>query len=270
MIRQAVVAGQFYPSSASALEKEVRRCLSRAPAVRTEPTILAMAPHAGYVYSGEVAGITLGQANLTDTILLLGPNHTGMGTPLSVWNRGQWLTPMGAMDIDEALADALIAADSRLTADRAAHVQEHSLEVMLPFLCAIKGGGFKGVPVAVAEHKLSELSGVAKNISKVLASWPGPVSMVVSSDMSHYVSHERAKELDSMALSPVLELDPVGLYSTVREAGISMCGVLPMTLGLLIALEMGAKKAELAAYATSGDASGDYSKVVGYAGVLVS
>jgi len=269
MIRQAVVAGQFYPGSASALEKEVRGYLSRAPVVRSEPTILAMAPHAGYIYSGEVAGITLGQANLADTILLLGPNHTGMGVPLSVWNRGQWLTPMGAMEIDEGLADALIAADSRLTADRAAHVQEHSLEVMLPFLCAIKDS-FTGVPLAVAEHKLSELSGVAKNISKVLKSWSSPVSMVVSSDMSHYVSHDRAKELDSMALSPVLELDPVGLYSTVRERGISMCGVLPMTLGLLVALEMGAKKAELAAYATSGDASGDYSKVVGYAGVLVS
>jgi len=269
MIRQAVVAGQFYPGSASALEKEVRHYLAQAPAVRPERTILAMAPHAGYVYSGKVAGITLGQANLADTILLLGPNHTGMGAPLSVWNRGQWITPMCAMDIDENLAEALIAADSRLTADTAAHVQEHSLEVLLPFLCAIKGS-FTGVPLAVAEHKLSELSGVARNVSKIVKSWPSPVSIVVSSDMSHYVSHDRAKELDSLALGPVLELDPVGLYSTVREKGISMCGVLPMTLGLLIALELGAKKAELAAYATSGDVSGDFSKVVGYAGVLVS
>lgn len=269
MIRQPVVAGQFYPGSAAALERDVRKYLAAAPAQRTEATILAMVPHAGYVYSGGVAGVTLGQANLADTILLLGPNHTGMGAPLAVWSSGQWLTPMGAMDIDEELAQALLAADRRLAADELAHVQEHSLEVLLPFLYAIKGP-FKGVPVSVSEHRLSELSGLARNVAKVLKSWPRPVSMVVSSDMSHFVTHDRAKELDSQALGAALEIDPAGLYSVVREMGISMCGVLPMTLGLMIALEMGAGKAELAAYATSGDVSGDYGRVVGYAGVLIS
>ena len=228
-----------------------------------------MAPHAGYVYSGAVAGATLGMADLADTLVLLGPNHTGMGAPLAVWNRGAWLTPMGGLAVDEALADAFTQADSHLTPDTAAHVQEHSLEVMVPFLLAIRDS-FTAVPVCVSEHRLSVLAGVAKSMAKVMASWNRPVSMVVSSDMSHYVSHEQAKELDSMAVRAMLDLDPVGLHAVVREMGISMCGVLPMTLGLMIALELGASKAELAAYATSGDVSGDYGRVVGYAGVLVS
>lgn len=269
MNRQPVVAGQFYPASAPVLEREVRGYLGAAPEKRPERTILAMVPHAGYVYSGAVAGATLGMASLADTLVLLGPNHTGMGAPLAVWDRGAWLTPLCAMPVDEPLADALTGADPRLASDTAAHVQEHSLEVMVPFLCAIKDS-FTGVPVCVSEHRLSELAGVAKNIARVIKSWPKPVSLLVSSDMSHYVSHERAKEMDSMAVRAILGLDPVGLHSVVREMGISMCGVLPMTLGLMIALELGAAKAELAAYATSGDVSGDYGRVVGYAGILVS
>lgn len=269
MIRQPVVSGQFYPGSSAALDREVKAMLGKAAPRDAQPTILAMVPHAGYVYSGEVAGRTLGRANLADDFLLLGPNHTGLGAPLAVWNRGQWLTPLCSLEIDEALADALIGSDARLSADQAAHAQEHSLEVVVPFLCALKPR-VRGVPMAVAAHRLSELAGVARNMASVIKAWPEPLSIVVSSDMSHYISADRAKELDSLALSAILQMDPVGLYSTVREMGISMCGVLPMTLGLMIALELGASKAEVAAYANSGDASGDFDRVVGYAGVLVS
>jgi len=200
---------------------------------------------------------------------MLGPNHTGMGRPLAMWSAGSWLTPLGPADIDEGFAAKLLEAEPRLTADQAAHVREHSLEVVLPFL-QVALGDFSFVPVAVSEHRLSELAGVARSVAGVIRNMPGPVSMVVSSDMSHYVSQEQAKEMDSMALSAVLRLDPPGLYATVREMGISMCGVLPMTLGLMIAMELGASKAEMAAYATSGDVSGEYGRVVGYAGVLVS
>lgn len=269
MIRKPVVAGQFYPDSAATLDREVRAMLAKAAPRSEQPTILAMVPHAGYVYSGEVAGRTLGQANLADNLLLLGPNHTGMGAPLSVWNRGQWLTPLCNLEIDEALADALLGADERLAADQAAHLQEHSLEVVLPFLCALKPR-LRGVPLAVSAQRLPDLAGVARAMASVLKTWPEPVSMVVSSDMSHYVPADRARDLDSMALAAIREMDPVGLYSTVREMGISMCGVLPMTLGLMIALELGATTAEVPAYANSGDVSGDFDRVVGYAGVLVS
>jgi len=268
MIRQPAVSGSFYPAQPQALAREVRACLEGAPPKREEPTLLAMVPHAGYVYSGRVAGLTLAQANLAGTLLLLGPNHTGMGAPLAVWSKGGWSTPAGTMQVDEPLAQALLDAQGGLVHDESAHLREHSLEVLLPFLEAVRPG-FTGVPVCVAEPSLNGLGRAARAVAGVLRGRPERVTLVVSSDMSHFESAQRAKELDSMALGAVLELDGVGLYSVVREAGISMCGVLPMTLGLLIAKELGATRAELIAYANSGDITGDFRKVVGYAGVLV-
>jgi len=270
MDRQPVVAGQFYPGLARALDSEVRGYLAAAkpPEGDDRPTLLAMAPHAGYMYSGEVAGQTLGQARLARSILLLGPNHTGQGRPLAVWPGGRWHTPLGAAQVDEALAASFLAADQHLTPDHAAHLQEHSLEVVVPFLQA-KAPGFSMVPVVVAERNLETLLAVARNLAVAIRAANRPVSVVVSSDMSHYVTHEQAKERDALAVQAMLDLDPPGLYEVVRRFGISMCGVLPMTLGLALAKELGATRARLAAYATSGQASGDYRRVVGYAGILV-
>jgi len=270
MDRQPVVAGQFYPGSTRALDAEVRRFLSAAPAAPdAAPTLLAMVPHAGYVYSGGVAGQTLGQARLADTLLLLGPNHTGQGRALAVWPAGRWLTPLGALAVDEVLASRLLAGEPRLAADFAAHLQEHSLEVVLPFVQA-RNPRATFVPVAVSERSLPALEAVARGMAAAIREEGRPVSIVVSSDMSHYVTHEQAKERDGLALGPMLDLEPGRLYEVVRRYGISMCGVLPMTLGLFLARELGASAARLAAYATSGEASGDYRRVVGYAGVLVN
>jgi len=264
--RPAVVAGQFYPGRAEDLATMVRGLLPRA--VRTEGrTLLAMVPHAGYVYSGKVAGQTLGRASLPQSLLLLGPNHTGRGARLAVWAEGTWQLPGGGLQVDDRLAQRLMAAEPRLLADHAAHQAEHSLEVVLPFLRAVEPET-SILPVAVAETDLPTLLDVGRTVGQALRGQQ--VGIVVSSDMSHYVTRERAKALDSMALDRVLALDPEGLYMVVRQQGISMCGVLPMTLGLAAALEMGATRAELAAYDTSGSASGDYDQVVGYAGVLVS
>lgn len=269
MDRNPVVAGQFYPGAGRALDREVRGFLAAAgpPEGDDRPTLLAMVPHAGYVYSGAVAGQTLGQARLADTLLLLGPNHTGQGRSLAVWPRGRWLTPLGAAAVDEALAASLLAADPRLSADVAAHLQEHSLEVALPFLQVLNPKATM-VPAAVAERNPQVLESVARNLAAAIRAAGRPVSVVVSSDMSHYVSREQAEELDGMAIAAMLDLDPGRLYEVVRRHGISMCGVLPMTLGLALARELGATRARLAAYATSGQVSGDYRRVVGYAGIL--
>ena len=269
MDRRPVVAGQFYPGSSQALERTVRDLIGQTRPESEAPTLLAMVPHAGYPYSGRVAGYTMGRANLARRLVLLGPNHTGQGRALAVWPSGNWLTPLGAIPIDQALAAALLKAEPALCADREAHLREHSLEVLLPFLHLLVPE-LSVVPIAVAETRFEVLQTVAHSMAGVLAAWPEPVSLVVSSDMSHYVSHESAKRLDALALQAALRLDPAGLYDTVRAHSITMCGVLPMTLGLLIARELGASKAELALYATSGETSGDYDSVVGYAGVLVS
>ncbi|OLN28530.1 hypothetical protein DVDV_1549 [Desulfovibrio sp. DV] len=267
-LRQPVVAGRFYPGDAAGLDRETAGYLAQAEPSSKQPTLLAMAPHAGAVYSGPVAGRTLGAARLADTLLLLGPNHTGQGARLAVWPSGVWRIPGHDVPVDDALAAALLAAAPGLVPDQAAHLGEHSLEVLLPFLCQVRPA-CRIVPVAVAEPDLAALAETAAAVAGVLAGWEQPVSVVVSSDMSHYVSHDTAKTRDSLALDRILALDPPGLYQVVREAGITMCGVLPMVLGLFVVLALGAKSARLAAYATSAEVSGDYGQVVGYAGVLV-
>ena len=267
-LRQPVVAGRFYPDDATALARDTAGYLARAEAPSKRPTLLAMAPHAGAVYSGPVAGRTLGAARLADTLLLLGPNHTGQGARLALWPSGGWRIPGHDVPVDDLLAAALLAAAPGLVPDQAAHLGEHSLEVLLPFLCQVRPG-CRIVPVAVAEPDLAVLAETALAVAEVLAGWGQPVSVVVSSDMSHYVSHDTAQKRDSLALDRILALDPPGLYRVVREAGITMCGVLPMVLGLFVVLALGAKSARLAAYATSAEVSGDYGQVVGYAGVLV-
>lgn len=267
--RKPVVAGQFYPGRADQLSSMVGEFLSKAGEKAQERTILAMSPHAGYIFSGTVAGLTLGRANLAKTVLLLGPNHTGMGSRFAVWSAGVWDLPGGGLRVDEELARALLDSDARLVPDQAAHAREHSLEVLLPFLRAIDPET-SIVPVAVGGPRLEALLAVGEAVGKVLADWREPVSIVVSSDMSHYVSHEDAKRRDALALKPILDLDPAEAYRVVRENGITMCGIMPLTVGLTAAKALGASKAELVAYATSGEASGDYAQVVGYAGVLVS
>jgi AmmeMemoRadiSam system protein B len=284
MDRHPVVAGQFYPGSPQALEAQVRAYLDlaapgapagtgkpAADAAPPEPALLAMTPHAGYVFSGPVAGVTLAAAAPHPTVLLLGPNHTGRGAPMALWPDGGWLIPGGRVPVDEELAGALLATVPGFGADHAAHLGEHSLEVVLPFLRALNPAT-TFVPVAVAVHRLDALLAAGEAVAGVLQDRRDqgrPVSIVVSSDMNHFADDATTRDLDALALERVLALDATGLLRVVRERGITMCGVLPMTLALTAAVRLGASRAEVVAYDTSARASGDASRVVGYAGVVV-
>ncbi|WP_027184170.1 AmmeMemoRadiSam system protein B [Desulfovibrio inopinatus] len=268
MNRQAVVAGQFYPGTPTELMAQVGQYISAAETPSERRTLLAMAPHAGYVFSGAVAGATIGKANLADTVILLGPNHTGLGDRLAVWTEDSWLFPGHNVPVDSALAQAIIATNTGFQADNLAHAREHSLEVMLPFLVA-KNPKTTIVPIAVSQTNPHDLANAAHGLAQAISASPAPVSILVSSDMSHYISAEDAKTLDSMALQAIVELRPDRLYNTVRENGITMCGVLPMTLGLAAAIKLGAQQATIVSYSNSGQVNGDTSRVVGYAGVIV-
>jgi MEMO1 family protein len=267
--RQPTVAGQFYTNDPEALRLEVRGYLDGAERRSSVHSILAMAPHAGYYFSGAVAGATLGRANLAETVLLLGPNHTGLGKPLAVWPAGRWMYPGGTLAVDTELVEHLCAQESRLTPDTVAHQREHSLEVLVPFLAQINPDT-RIVPICVSQPDLATLLAVGKAVGRALRAFKRPVSMVVSSDMSHFVTHELAQELDAKALDPALALNPALFYETVRGEGISMCGVLPMTLALAAACELGASQTEITAYATSGEINGEMRRVVGYAGMIAS
>ncbi|MGE4297934.1 MAG: AmmeMemoRadiSam system protein B [Desulfovibrionaceae bacterium] len=269
MDRTPAWAGKFYPADPVELRTMVRALLGQAPAPRDTPSLLAMSPHAGYDYSGGIAALTLKQANLHPTILLLGPKHTVQGASLALWPHGAWHFPGGHLDVAADLCDAILAANYRIHADTAAHWHEHSLEVLLPFLHALNPAT-RIAPLTVADPQPETLAAVATSLAAIIQEWPDPISIVVSSDMSHFLPQEPTKKRDAMALERIKALNPEGLYATVHDNDITMCGVLPMTVGLMICRLLGATSVDITAYATSGDISGDFDRVVGYAGALVA
>jgi AmmeMemoRadiSam system protein B len=267
------VAGQFYPSNPDKLRQEIESFVQ--PGREKIRALGCVVPHAGYMYSGHVAGAVYARLELPRRFIVLCPNHTGAGQPLAIMSRGHWLTPLGEAAIDEPLAEQLKREILLLRDDAVAHSREHALEVQLPFLQQIVPE-FTFVPIVVGTGRLEVLSQLGSGLARVLKS-PDTVDgskhdalIIASSDMNHYESDERTRIKDRMAIDKVLALDPAGLWETVQREQISMCGYGPAVAMLTAARELGATKAELVKYATSGDVSGDRAGVVGYAGMIVS
>lgn len=227
-----------------------------------------MVPHAGYMYSGHVAGAAFGTVDLPPRVVILGPNHTGRGEPLAIMSRGAWATPLGEAQIDRALAAELVAEFDLLTEDAEAHRTEHALEVELPFLQVLEPG-FTFVPIAIGTHRLDILTELGKAIARVIARQTDEVLVIASSDMNHYATDAVTREKDKLAITPLLVRDPQALHETVLREKISMCGLGPAVAMLAAVNDLGANSAELVKYATSADVSGDRSYCVGYAGVIV-
>lgn len=266
MIRKPSVAGKFYPSSPSKLTEQVKGYV-REHAVK-EHAIGIVSPHAGLIYSGAVAGAVYSRIKFPRTFILLGPNHAGLGSPVSIITSGSWQMPTGELMIDEDIAVRITENSRTVEADSLAHLMEHSLEVQLPFILYYSSD-VRIVPITMMSEALDVCSSVGESIANVVKSSRIPVTIVASSDMSHYVSDATAHAKDRKAIERVLALDPEGLYSTVRKEGISMCGFMPVTTMLFAARELGAQRAELVKYMTSGEVSGDYDSVVGYAGIVI-
>ncbi|MFW5486998.1 MAG: AmmeMemoRadiSam system protein B [Desulfovibrio sp.] len=269
MQRKPIVAGQFYPGDEASLRLTVKKLMPEDGDRDVKRSLLVMVPHAGYMYSGGVMGLTLSQANLAGRCILMGPNHTGRGVPLSVWTQGSWQVPTGELAVDEALAAGILSQVPGAEPDVEAHMGEHSLEVLCPFLLEINPA-MTIVPICVALRSAEALFQTGMALGKLLAAEQEPVTIVVSSDMSHYISAENAREQDGQALANVVSLNAQGLLETVVQRQISMCGVQPMVVGMLAAMEMGASAARITGYSTSGDVTGDNSSVVGYAGAIIS
>ncbi len=270
-VREAAVAGQFYPNSEAELRSEVQDFLQRGAGESQGRPVRALgviAPHAGYAYSGAVAGAVYAHVEVPRRVIVLCPNHTGLGEPLAIMSHGRFRTPLGDVEIDTELAEALKSGFPLLLEDHQAQLREHAIEVQLPFLQAVQNE-LKIVPITVGIGQFEVLTALGVVMAKVIASWPEPVLIVASSDMNHYESEMETKVKDAMAIEQVLTLRPQKLFETVKAQKISMCGYGPAVAMLTAATRLGAVSAELVKYATSGEVSGDHKHVVGYAGIAV-
>ncbi len=266
MIRNPVVAGQFYPGEPDQLRSMIEGLVDK-KAVKEE-VIGLVSPHAGYIYSGPVAGATISRIKFKDTFLIMGPNHTGGGKPLSIMTEGAWRTPLGEIEIDTELGKQILAASSYLQEDDVAHQYEHSIEVQLPFLQYFKSD-IKLVPIVLAYATGTIYKEIGKEIAKAIKELNKEVVIIASSDMTHYEPQDSARRKDTQAIEAMLDLNEDELLKRVQELDISMCGYAPAVSLISAAKELGATQAELVKYQTSGDITGDYSSVVSYAGVII-
>lgn len=270
MIRSPAVSGQFYPDSPSRLNSLVQSMME---AVTPRKVIGAVAPHAGLMYSGYVAGALYSRVILPDVFFLLGPNHTGLGSVASVMAEGEWAIPTGRFRINSDIVHELLRRSDLLSPDIKAHLFEHSLEVQLPFIAyrAYQEGREVPdiVPIILGPLNLDECRSLGEVIGDMIKELKLNAVIIASSDLSHYISDSVARQKDKKAIQRILDLDPEGLYHTVKEERISMCGYIPTTCALFASRRLGAREAELVKYMTSGEISGDYDHVVGYAGIMI-
>ena len=284
-VRTPAVAGRFYPGRAEELLREVREFTSTGKIPIATGRIAAIgcvAPHAGYIYSGGVAGAVYSRLEIPQRCVILCPNHTGKGRPLAIMANTTWQTPLGEVAADADIGARLLLHIPALQEDSAAHRAEHAIEVQLPFLQALRPE-LKIVPIAIGTSNFDVLRGLGEALADVIADRHGEdrhekdqeeerqekVLIIASSDMNHYESDAITRVKDRKAIERVLALDARGLWEVVMNEDISMCGFGPTIVMLTAAKLLGATSATLVKYATSGDVSGDYNSVVGYAGIIV-
>lgn len=269
MIRPPAVAGRFYPDDPVRLGEQVDAFL-RNPSPQPATQVRAcLVPHAGYIYSGNVAAAVYRRVKLPARIVLIGPRHFPRGAPMAILTDGAWQTPLGLSSIDRELAAKIASACPLLREDSFAHSAEHSLEVQLPFLqCMVPD--FRFVPIVIGPARYPDLVAVGDAIADAIRAENEPILIIASSDLNHYESDEITRVKDRKAIDRILALDPAGLFETVQQESISMCGYAAVVASLCAARKLGASQAELVAYATSGDVNGQIQEVVGYAGILIS
>jgi len=263
MNRRAAVAGAFYPGDATELGNMMGKLMPKGEA---KAAWAVMMPHAGYVYSGGVAGKVAAAAEIPSRVVILCPNHSGMGVGCAVWQKGEWEFPGFSVPVAADLAAEFLADCPVARADAMAHLREHSAEVLVPFL-HFRQPNLSIVPICVSYLTRRDMNDMGKALAGLITKQPD-VLIAISSDMSHYIPAARAHELDHVALKPLLELDVETFLNTVNAEQISMCGVIPAAIAATALKLLGATRGELVVYDNSASQTGDKSEVVGYAGVI--
>ena len=266
MKRTPAVAGTFYPANAASLGRLVEEfSLPEQKRIKAKGIV---SPHAGYIYSGSVAGKVYSSVEVPGTVIVIGPNHTGYGSKAGILPEGVFSMPGFSMEIDHELAASIMKNSDVIEEDSDSHMHEHSLEVQLPFI-HYHNPTAKIVPLCVMGRGYDFVSSLGNALAKSIRDYGKDVLIVASSDMTHYESQQIAREKDNLAIEKVIGLDPFGLMKITVERDISMCGVIPVAIMLISAKQLGAKKAKLVDYKTSGEVTNDYDEVVGYAGIMV-
>lgn len=273
-MRRPAVAGMFYAGAAGELEAQIEWCyehelgpgaIPRVNSRGPREIVAIVVPHAGYCYSGPVAAHAykaLAEDGVFATAVVLGPNHTGYGCPVSLWTGAGWNTPLGEVEIDEELAQELLG--ETIKADETAHMHEHSIEVQLPWLQHLYKS-VRIVPIAMLAQDIETARAVGEAISRA-----GDNTVIIaSSDFTHYEPHSLAVERDSTLIEAVVALDEEELYRRCQRLDCTMCGCGPVAAAIVAAKKMKAQRASLLKYATSGDTSGDFSRVVGYGSIVI-
>ena len=268
MIRPPAVAGRFYPDEPARLRSDLDICLAGEIPQEKIRARACMVPHAGYMFSGRVAGEVYRRIEIPARVILVGPRHLPRGASLAILSEGAWQTPLGMAPIDSSLAGEIARAFPLLREDAVAHSGEHSLEVQLPFLQRLVPS-FAFVPIVIGPANWEQLEALGHALAGVMAAAREPVLLIASSDMNHYESDAETRVKDHKAIDQILALEPRKLFDTVRNERISMCGYAAATAVLTAMRELGATRAELIRYATSGEVNGDMEQVVGYAGMII-
>ena len=278
-LRQPAVAGSFYDGDSKSLNIQIENCfLHKIGPGKLPSAVLAgerkivglISPHAGYVYSGPVAAhgfYKIALDGTPDTIIILGPNHRGFGEDVSIMAEGKWKTPLGELEIDAEMAEDILKNSKIIKNDKKAHQYEHSIEVQLPFIQYIFGKDIKFVPICMTRQDIDTDIEIAKSICSSVVD--KNILIIASSDFTHYEPQEYAENVDKQAINAILEFNPKKLYDIIYRQNLTMCGPGPITVMLIVCETLGAKKAELLKYATSGDVSGMYDQVVGYASLII-
>ena len=269
MKRSPVVANQFYPGDPLTLNDTLTQLIPVVADSDKKKALAVCSPHAGYIYSGSVAGETLAKVSIPEDVVLMGPNHHGRGAPVALMLKGEWDMPHGTVPINRKLGKKIASLSDAVTEDDTAHLSEHSLEVQVPFLQYFQKN-LSLAPIVISHVSYQTCVEVGEAIAEAIRNYKKPVLIVASTDMTHYESRQSATRKDQMALKEIKAMDPEGLYKTVLSNNITMCGVMPTTIALIAAKKLGATSADLVRYTDSGAVSGDTSQVVGYAGVIIS
>ncbi len=269
MKRLSKFNGSWYPDNFA----EASKYIHNIPEENKIEVISCVCPHAGWIFSGKVAGTVYSSIKPADVYILLGPNHTGYGENIAVYPEGKWSSPFGEIEVNKEIADMIIKKSEIAKRDTIAHQNEHSLEVQIPFLQLITKKDFTIVPITIKiedYNMCKELAAaIVSAVKEYKKNYNAKIVLIASTDMTHYEPQNYAQKLDAIAIEQILALSPKGLYESVLSYGISMCGVFPTVTTLIASKLLGAKDAKLLSYQTSGDITGEYDTVVGYAGIII-